>query len=165
MPGTTAGSEKTGGGASTCASVTVPPRRLPRWKARRAARCAGSEPSPPTRIRTPRERSATAGLATALPPAGRVAAHDGQDSHDGPVRLPGRFRRDPGREPTLDDHGGHSLGTGRARNLDGRGTSLVDLAPARGGFGEHRRSLVGPLSAVHGPAAARRRHLDDSPLG
>src|SRR5438132_3899355 len=78
MSSTTAGSEKTGGGGNTCASVTDSPRRFPRSNARRAARCAGSEPSTPTRMRTPRERSATAGLATAPRPASRVERMEGK---------------------------------------------------------------------------------------
>jgi hypothetical protein len=52
MFGTTAGSDKTGGGGSTCTKLTESPRREARPKAWRAARCAASDPSTPTRIRT-----------------------------------------------------------------------------------------------------------------
>src|SRR5438132_738894 len=72
MSSTTAGSEKTGGGGNTWKRVTDSPSRRARSKARRAARCAGSDPSTPTRIRTSREPSALRNGGTAPPRAGRV---------------------------------------------------------------------------------------------
>src|SRR5216683_1434969 len=69
MSSTTAGSEKTGGGGRTCVRVTDSPRRLAKSTARRAARCAGSEPSTPTRMRTSRKPSAARDGGTAPPPS------------------------------------------------------------------------------------------------
>src|SRR6267143_1105180 len=68
MSSTTAGSENTGGGGRTCIRMTDSPRRLAKSKARRAARCAGSEPSTPTRMRTSEKPSAARDEGTAPPP-------------------------------------------------------------------------------------------------
>src|SRR5713101_925056 len=103
MSSTTAGSEKTGGGGRTCVRVTDSPSRLAKSKARRAARCAGSEPSTPARMRTSGKPSAARDGGTAPPPSRysglRVHSPKSTSNEGGSARGATTYSAAPALEP------------------------------------------------------------------